>query len=108
MGKNLLSVRITSEISEELDKMALQYGTTRSKIVRELLENAKTCYEYVELEKVRKREATQEQYDQLIERVMKNLADKITPDIMHTVGVLANQVAERLSMEEKGGGKSKK
>ena len=92
----LISVRVTPQNADKLDNVASEHHTTRSKIIRELLENVDLCYQYLELEKARKREKTEEQYNKLLEDTMNSLTDKVTPGSMQTIGALATDVANRM------------
>jgi len=105
---DLLTVRLTPELTQKLKTLAVKNGTTMSLLVRDLIENAELVYPNILKDKKEKAEAQEQVINLMVQKVMQSVIDSITPEMMDNLGEAAHRAAKILSNEGKKGGEKSK
>lgn len=106
MGRNpLIAIRVPPDVIESLDEVAAQSGKSRSKVMRDLLENCHSLYRFLEAE--RKRQQTEKIVldGNITEWVLNNIPDGVTSDLLHFLGQVMHHAADRMGQPQ-GKGKT--
>jgi hypothetical protein len=104
MGKNpFIAVRVPPEVIESLDNVAERSGKTRSKIIRELLENCHSLYRFLEAERKRQQTERIALDGNITDWVLNNIPEGVTPDLLHFLGQVMHHAADRVSQSEEKG-----
>jgi predicted transcriptional regulator len=99
-----IAVRVAPEVVRSLDEVASQRGISRSTLVRELLTNCHSFYNFLESEKAR------QQTDKIIldgnlsQWILNHMPESMTPDWVHFLGEVMHHVADEMVAKEEGGG----
>lgn len=105
MGKNpFIAIRVPPEIVESLDEVATQRGISRSTLIRELLANCHSFYNFLESERAKQQSDRIILDGNLSEWILNNMPESMTPDWVHFLGEVMHHVAEKMVAQEKGEG----
>jgi len=96
-----IAVRVTSEILESLDQVALVRGKSRSTLIRDLLANCHSLYHFLELERARQRTDRIMLDGDLSQWVLDNMPQDMTTEALQFVGEVMRHAAEMKAAREK-------
>ena len=98
---SFIAVRVSNDIIESLDEVAVKRGITRPDLIRELLTNCHSFYRFIETEKAR------QQTDKIIldgnlsQWIQNNMPASMTPEWVRFLGKVMHHVADKMIAETK-------
>lgn len=98
MGRNpFIAVRVAPDVIKSLDEVAAQSGKSRSKVIRDLMENCHSLYRFLEAE--RKRQQTEKIVldGNITDWVLDNIPNGVNSDMLHFLGQVMHHAADRVS-----------
>jgi len=97
MGKNqFIALRVPPEIVKSLDEVAVQSGKSRSKVIRDLLENCHSLYRFLEAERKRQQTEIIILDGNITGWVLDNIPEGVTPDLLHFLGQVMHHAADKM------------
>jgi predicted DNA-binding protein len=97
MKSQFINVRVTPEVAKRLHEIATKHGTTRSKLIREFMENADAFDRFLESEKRREQRKSDERFHRLFETLVEVVSIKhVSRDDVNLIGDVAYQAAEEM------------
>jgi predicted transcriptional regulator len=105
LGKNtFIAVRVPPEVIESLDQVAERSGQSRSRVIRDLMENCHSLHRFLEAERKRQQTERIALDGNITDWVLNNIPQGVTPDLLHFLGQVMHHAADRVSRaEEKEG-----
>ncbi len=101
MGRNpFIAIRVPPDVIQSLDEVAVQSGKSRSKVIRDLLENCHSLYRFLEAEKKRQQTEKIVLDGNITEWVVSNIPHEVTPDLLHFLGQVMHHAADKISQPE--------
>ena len=98
-----IAVRVTPEIVEKLDKLSLEHGLSRTKLIHDLLNNADSFYRFIESEKLKQQAETEKLIEELVPKMMGIVVQDVASDTWRIIAEVAHRVAENKVIEEQKG-----
>jgi len=102
----VLSMRLKPSTVAELGKLASEYGTTRTELIRSLLDNAREYYPLVRAKKMRQNPVVLMAEEKLAEGIVDNLPFA-KPEELYLLGAALAEVAKTLLEVGAAGGDNK-
>ena len=97
MKSRFINIRVTPEVAKRLDEIASKRGKTRSKLVREFMENADAFDRFLESEKRRKQRKSDEMFRRLFESLVDTVSKKhVSREDVNLIGDVAYEAAEEM------------
>ena len=94
---DLLTVRLTPELTQKLKTLAVKNGTTMSLLIRDLIENAELVYPTVVRDKKEKAEGQEQIINLMVKAIMESVINNLSPELLDNLGEAAHRAAKILS-----------
>lgn len=93
---SLIAVRVSDDVVKSLDEVATQRGVTRSDLMREMLANCHSFFQFIEKERARQQTDRITLDNDLSQWVLNNMPEDMTPEWVHFLGEVMHHVADKL------------
>ncbi len=104
---SFVAVRVSDDVVKSLDEVAAKRGISRPDLVRELLANCHSFYNFIEMEKARQQTDRITLNGNLSKWILNNMPKDMTPEWVHFLGEAMHHVADNMVEQGKGKPNSK-
>ena len=98
---SFIAVRVADDVIESLDEVAAKRGITRPDLIRELLANCHSFYQFIETEKARQQTDRITLDGNLSQWIKNNMPESMTPEWVRFLGEVMHHVADKMIAEAK-------